>query len=104
MAMLHTKFQAPKPSGSEEEDFEVYFVFEPKTLPPQGHFGPQGHHLNKFGKGPPWQCYIPNIKALGLAVSEEMLFKAIVDDGRRTTDDGHWPMTIAHPEPMAQVS
>ena len=32
------------------------------------------------------QCYIPNIKALGLAVSEEMLFKAIVD-GRRTTDD-----------------
>ena len=33
------------------------------------------------------QCYIPNIKALGLAVSEEMSFEAIVDDGRRTTDD-----------------
>ena len=30
-----------------------------------------------------------NIKALGLAVSEEMLFEAIVDDGRRTTDAGH---------------
>ena len=34
-----------------------------------------------------------------------MLFKAIVDDARRTrhdarrtTDDGHWPMAIAHPE------
>ena len=30
-AMLHTKFQAPKPSSSGEEDFEVYFIFEPKT-------------------------------------------------------------------------
>ena len=30
-AMLHTKFQAPEPSSSEEEDFEVYFIFEPKT-------------------------------------------------------------------------
>ena len=31
--MLHTKFQAPEPSSSEEEDFEVYFIFEPKTPP-----------------------------------------------------------------------
>ena len=30
-AMLHTKFQAPEPSSSGEEDFEVYFIFEPKT-------------------------------------------------------------------------
>ena len=44
------------------------------------------------------------MKALGLGVSEEMLFKAIVDDARRTTHDGHWPMAIAHPEPMAQMS
>ena len=29
--MLHTKFQAPEPSSSGEEDFEVYFIFEPKT-------------------------------------------------------------------------
>ena len=28
--MLHTKFQAPEPSSSGEEDFEVYFIFEPK--------------------------------------------------------------------------
>ena len=27
---------------------------------------------------------------LGLAVSEEMLFKAIVDDARRTSDIGQW--------------
>ena len=32
-AMLHTKFQAPEPSSSGEEDFEVYFIFEPKTHP-----------------------------------------------------------------------
>ena len=105
--MLHTKFQVPETSSSGEEDFEVYFIFEPKTPPPPPATGPF------WTPGPPFdqtwqrsirQCYIPNIKALGLAVSEEMLFKAIVDDGRRTTDDGHWPMTIAHPEPMAQMS
>ena len=49
------------------------------------------------------QCYIPNIKALGLAISEEMSFEAIVDDGQRTTDAGHWLMAIAHHEPTAQV-
>ena len=32
--MLHTKFQAPEPSNSGEEDFEVYFIFEPKPPPP----------------------------------------------------------------------
>ena len=48
--MLHTKFQAPEQSSSEEEDFEVYFIFEPKTPPPQGHFGSQGYHLNKLGR------------------------------------------------------
>ena len=29
--MLHTKFQAPEPSSSGDEDLEVYFIFEPKT-------------------------------------------------------------------------
>ena len=32
-AMLHTKIQAPEPSSSGEEDFEAYFIFEPKTPP-----------------------------------------------------------------------
>ena len=36
--MLHTKFQAPEQSSSEEEDFEVYFIFEPKTPPAAGPF------------------------------------------------------------------
>ena len=51
--MLHTQFQAPESSISEEEDFYVYFISEPKTHPPpQGHFGPKGYHLNKLGRGP----------------------------------------------------
>ena len=37
--MLHTKFQASKPSGSEEEDFFIFFYvflqFEPR-IPWQG--------------------------------------------------------------------
>ena len=49
--MLHTKFQAPEPSSSGEEDFEVYFIFEPKTHPPQGNLGPKGHHSNILGRG-----------------------------------------------------
>ena len=37
-----------------------------------------------------------NIIALGLVVSEEMSFRAIVEDARRTTHDKHdWLMAIA---------
>ena len=49
--MLHNKFQAPKPNSSGEEVCQVYFIFEPKTPQPQGYFGPQGHYLNKLGRG-----------------------------------------------------
>ena len=48
--MLHTKFQASKPSGSEEDSwifFYVFLWFEPK--PP--HVGSQDLYLNKLGKG-----------------------------------------------------
>ena len=52
--MLHTKFQASKPSGSEEEDFLIFFyVFlwlEPR-IPWQGAILNPGPHLNKIGKG-----------------------------------------------------
>ena len=44
------------------------------------------------------------MKALGLAVSEEMLFKAIVDDGRRTTDDGRRTLANGNSSPWAYVS
>ena len=52
--MLHTKFQASKPSGSEEEDFLIFFYvflwFEP-TTPTRGHLRHWDLHLNKLGRG-----------------------------------------------------
>ena len=39
-----------------------------------------------------------------LVVLEEMAFETSVDEGRHTTDDGHPKITIAHLEPLAQVS
>ena len=42
--MLYTKFQASEPSGSEEEDFLIYFYaflwFEPKTPWPEAILDP----------------------------------------------------------------
>ena len=48
--MLHTKFKVPEPYSSGEEDFK-YISYLKQGHPPQGHFGPQGLHLNKFGNG-----------------------------------------------------
>ena len=44
-----------------------------QTCDPQGgaSFLPQGHHMNNLGRGP----LGPNIKALGLLVSEKKIFK-----------------------------
>ena len=53
--MLHTKFQASKPSGSEEVDFLIFFMyFHGLNLRPlaRGHLGPWDLHLNKLGRGP----------------------------------------------------
>ena len=51
--MLHIKFQASKPSGSEEEDFLIFFYvflrFEPRI--PWQESWMLGPHLNKIGKG-----------------------------------------------------
>ena len=74
--MLHTKFQAPESSSSEEEDFYGKYIsfLNPRPTPPQGHFGFKGHHLNKLGRGP-----------LGNATS--ILFYPITLEGRRGTTD-----------------
>ena len=52
--MLYTEFQASELSGSEEEDFLIYFYaflwFEPRT---RDHLGPWDLSLNKLGKGAP---------------------------------------------------
>ena len=53
--MLHTKFKAPGPSGSEGEDFFKYFlcISMAQTQDPLawGHFILGAHYLNKLGKG-----------------------------------------------------
>ena len=83
--MLHSKFQAPESSDS-GKDCSVYFIFEPKS-PRQGAILDPGHHLkNKLNDSVIRQCFIPNIKTLGLTVLEKML-KQIVDNTRRTTHD-----------------
>ena len=48
--MLRTTFQAPELSSSGEEDFKYISLLNPRSLP-QGHFIPQGHHLNQPGRG-----------------------------------------------------
>ena len=52
--MLHTKFQASEQSGSEEEDFLMYFYaflwFERRT-PGQRPSWTLGPSLNKLGRG-----------------------------------------------------
>ena len=54
--MLHTKFQASEPSGSEEEGFWIYFYaflwFQPGTSWPGAILNPGIFVLNKLGKGP----------------------------------------------------
>ena len=48
--MLHTKFQASKPSGSEAEDFNFSMYFYGSNLGPlaRDHLGPWDLHLNKL--------------------------------------------------------
>ena len=48
--MIHTKFEAPDPSNSGEEEILVYSFFEPEDSTPLGHFEPQCHHLNKLDR------------------------------------------------------
>ena len=53
--MLHTEFQATKPSGSEEKSFEYFSLyFNHLNLGPlaQVHLGTWDLHLNNLGKGP----------------------------------------------------
>ena len=69
--MLHAKFQAPGPSGSEEEDFLIYFYglnLGPAGAGPSWTLGPSFEHTWQRTTS---QCYIPNFKHLSQAVLEE---------------------------------
>ena len=52
--MLHTEFQATKPSGSEEKSFEYFslYFYDLNLSLAQVHLGTWDLHLNKLGKGP----------------------------------------------------
>ena len=53
--MLHTKYQSSAPSSFREEEFRsLPSLFQcSNTWPPgRGQFWPQGHHMNKLGRGP----------------------------------------------------
>ncbi|MCG8046500.1 MAG: hypothetical protein N0E48_12815, partial [Candidatus Thiodiazotropha endolucinida] len=57
----------------------------------RGHFGLQGYNLNNFGRGSLDKAtfYIPNIKDLGLLVSDKKIFKPFPYISLCKTR-GHW--------------
>ena len=77
--MLHIKFQASEPSGSEVEDFLIFYAFlwfESMT-PGGGHLGLWDLYSIKYGKGPPARkCYIrKKIMHLSQAILEKKTLK-----------------------------
>ena len=78
--MLHTKFQASRPSGSEEEIFLIFFYlflwFEP-TTPDQRPSWTLAPSFEQTWLRPTRQCYIPNFKHLGQVVLKKKIFEYI---------------------------
>ena len=52
--MLHTKYQSSVPSSFREEFWSLLSLFLCSNMwpPGRGQFWPQGHHMNKLGRGP----------------------------------------------------
>ena len=53
--MLYTKYQSSRPSSFREEEFWNFlslFLCSNLWPPGQAQFWPQGHHMNKLGRGP----------------------------------------------------
>ena len=53
----------------------MYTIYKP-NVKGRAHFWPQGHNLNKHCRGSldDATLYIPNIKSLGLVVSDKIFF------------------------------
>ena len=52
--MLHTKYQVSRPCGFRQEEFFVLLpiqAYVKHMIPGVGNFWPQGHNLNKLGRG-----------------------------------------------------
>ena len=78
--MLHIKFQASKPSGSEKEDFLIFFYvflrFEPR-IPWQGAILDPGTSFEQNWYRTTRQCFIPNFKHLSQVVLKKKIYKKI---------------------------
>ena len=63
-------FQAPEPSGSEEDLNIVLCIFMVQTPDPLawGNFRPGDHHLNKLDKGATMPVYMLNFKYLSQVI------------------------------------
>ena len=52
--MIHTKYQGSRPCGFRQEFFFMFLpikAYVKPVTPEAGHFWPQGHNLNKLGRG-----------------------------------------------------
>ena len=68
--LLQTKYESSEPCGFREEDF-LWFSHD---TPGAGLVWTQGARLAGFKKKTTIHCYIQNMKALGLVVSEKKIF------------------------------
>ena len=77
ITMLHTKYRSFGCCGFREEDFSCIFHCKPMTdndAPRAGPVWTPGARLAGFIKRTTIHCYIQNMKALGLVVSEKIFF------------------------------
>ena len=80
--LLHTKYESSGPCGFREDFFYVLPIvclWEPMT-PGAGPFLTSGAWLAGFIKRTTTHCYIQNIKALSLVVSEKKIFLCFSQD------------------------
>ena len=70
----YTKYESSRPCGFGEEDFNIYFNVKLLT-PGVGPFLTPGRLFQQHVWRTSRYCHIPNMKALGFAVSEKKIFK-----------------------------
>ena len=96
--LLHTKYESFGPCGFREE---VFFLYFPDDAPGAGPVWTPGAQLAGFIKRTTRHCYIQNMKALALVVSEKKIFLcfshckslgAICCHGNQSSDPT-WPKT-----------
>ena len=98
--MLRTQFQGSMHCGFRQEGF-LKFSYRKSIFSLYVQGAQPFEHLSKRAI---LGTFLPNF-VRNPVVQEEMSFEAIIDDARRrTTNEEHPMITIAHHESMAQVS